>query len=283
MSRVRCVLLLIVCIAVQALEVSAQIRIAAPYYLAESFNALNRGRSCGDGRLPEQHSYPSGAVELALLCKALLREGPLEFEFVLAPNYARALKLLEQGRADIAAETIWFEDANPDSFWLSEPLLLIGESEKGLYLPKGHRALGATSVDIRALSAITTAGWRQDRMVLDELSAHSRQVVKQQSIFELLKLGRADFTLLSFPNSAALTVERYGGEFEPLPGVRVLMPSSRHYAISRRSLHGKALQQRLNTVLARMRRTGELNDYLRHLGIGNPAVSGWRVVNRVAQ
>jgi hypothetical protein len=64
----------------------------------------------------------------------------------------------------------------------------------------------------------------------------------------------------------------------PIPGFKVALPVSRHFAISRAGPDAEALVRQLDAGLTRLREQGAIVRVLEGVGLFEPRVADWQVV-----
>ncbi|WP_096085612.1 ABC transporter substrate-binding protein [Agaribacterium haliotis] len=258
------------------------LRIAAVASNIDIYKRELEDQSCDKYEVPEHHNFPRGALEMLLICQALHLAGVQpRIELVVAPSYARALEMVKSGSVDISGETVWSQDIDTDRLRYTVPVIRYGEYEKGIYILAGHDLQGkyGTAVEFRSYRGVVVHNWHIDKQALFDLTPKVRQAVRFDSIFEMMRFGRADFTLLKFPTSSDLSVHLYGHDLLPIKGVKVKLNGERHFVVSRVSPGADVLFEKLNNGIELMRRQEQLDAYLNKLGLAHPAVSDWKVLN----
>lgn len=260
-----------------------ELKLAAPTEIAESYNQLTERQTCDRVTVPEGEQYvPRGAVELLILCKAFVESGlkPV-FQFESSPNYARSVLMVENGVVHLASETIWSEDIDLRNVWASEPVIRDYELEKGLYAPETSRVFesGTETLDFSQYTGVTIRNWHTDWKAIQQITPKTRSVYHFSSIFQQLKIGRADFTIFEFPGSTDLRIVADGLVLLPIPNVKVQLPGTRHFIVSRKFRNSHEVHALLNSGIESLRRKGEIHEILESYGLYNKAAKNWRVLN----
>lgn len=224
-------------------------------------------------------------VDLILQLQALSASG-LDFDYSLSThtNHGRAVIEVAQGYADLTAETVWNAEiqASGDTLIATAPVIRNGEFEKGLYvLPSNQRMLSASLPDqFSEFVGVTVFNWSVDVQLLENLALKRiERVSKSENMFQMLRDGRADFTLLEFASTPDLSLEHGGVKLVPVPQCKVALPGSRSWIISRQSPHAALLAQAFEKGLAALRRDGRIERAFGECGFFNPKVARWRLVS----
>ncbi|MBX2830263.1 MAG: hypothetical protein KTR23_03650 [Rhodospirillales bacterium] len=204
---------------------------------------------------------------------------------ILSPNSERSRKMVANGLADI--KTDWaFNIDNNEAVVKTAPFILAGELEKGLYGRPGTDQFSANTIihDAKSLRAVSIRNWRLDWQVMEELAPKSLSnaaTVKQ--MFALIDLHRADFTLLEFSSAPDMGREIDGIRLVPFTGVKVSLPESQHYMVSRMLPNADVIIGGINRGIAALRNEGFIRRCLVNSGMVNQRVEGWRTLNYTPQ
>ncbi len=259
---------------------SISVTVASPADVAQAYGTLLGERNC-NGIPPESlHGAPRGSIELLILCVALTatsNQSDVALKVIPFPNYARSLRTVETGGADVSAESIWLEDISSANLLYSDPLIRSMEFEKGLYVTsKALLDRHPINADyIQSLRGITVKNWAYDWNLLNQITPHTVSATRYSAIYQMMLRERADFTLLRFVNTKDMTQTMEGTPMYPIPGIKVRFSGSRHYVISRQSPHAEVLQFHINQGLKRLRESGQLHAYLQAMGLGLEQTQDW--------
>ncbi|WP_096086760.1 hypothetical protein [Agaribacterium haliotis] len=276
-----------VCVLVASCELLAshrqqQLPLAAAKHVVDAYKRLSKGKKCYEIQPKLNNNYHRGALEIALICKALALGGiKVEPELQARPNYARALKSVEQGQALMAAESIWSKDINREVLFYSRTVIPRNSFEKGLYVLEQHPALtnSESGADIYHLRGLTVQSWRLDWEALSAITQFPQSTIRYDARLNMLKAQRADFSPMSFSNNEDLHVNIDGNVLRPIDGVKIVLRESRRFVISAKYKNAQTIQKALNKGLTKLEKSGELNHYLRAMKIYNPATASWRILN----
>ncbi|WP_143247617.1 hypothetical protein [Agaribacterium haliotis] len=217
-------------------------------------------------------------LELLLLCRALREADPgVELELVHSANYSRNLRLLLDGKVDVAAESVWANDVAELELYVSSAVLAEGQIVKGIYTRFDHplRQLPAEKIDLSLYRGVTMQNWTYDWQAVSELTPHATGALNTYSVHKIINSGRADFTLSEFPSGPGLEINCSGEKLYPVPGLKVAMPGSRHFAVSQKSANGAAVYSMLNRGLALMSNTGRVLAAYESIGFFNALTNNW--------
>lgn len=219
-------------------------------------------------------------VEVVLIHQALARQDrTLRLAMAPMPTSQRLQAELRIGHAACSATSYWREDfPEPDGLLFSDPVLLDGEFEAGLYTtPTNRRALAARQLrDVQQLRVLCNSTWRVDWHTLRALGIADLQHVASWNLMpRMLQQERADLLLAPFQPTPDLAMVVDGIRLVPVPGLKVAMRGTRHYLVSATHALGPRLCQQLNAGLAALRREGRLRRAYEQSGFFNAQVAGW--------
>lgn len=214
-------------------------------------------------------------IEVALLQQALALGGDDHaLEWVMVDSYQRTLVEMDQGRMDMAATSLWQQDiAQSDNLWASAPLLPAGSNLAQLY-GRADTANATTLTDIKQLAAfrlVSSSQWQADWRLLNSLPHGALlDATRWQTMVRWVVTGRADL-LLAPPLTTETAVLRVkDSELHPIPGGRLCLPGSRHFALSRHHPEANAIQRALDQGISRLRQQGRLRRAYEQAGALQP-------------
>lgn len=224
-------------------------------------------------------------VDLVLQLQALAASGlDFDYELTVQQNHGRAVIEVVQGYADLTAETVWASEiaTTPDDLLASQPVIRDGEFEKGLYgLPGNARLRGADfPAALAEFVGSTVFNWSVDLLLLELLGLKRiERASRIDNVFQLIREGRADFTLLEFAASPGMGVENNGVKLVPVPQCKVALPGCRSWIVAKRSPRAAVLVAALNRGLVALRREGRVERAFRESGFFNAQVAGWKTLS----
>ena len=232
-------------------------------------------------------------VELVLLYQALKLGGyPNEIN-IIGKYYPhlRALKEMSKGEITMHSGSFWLSDAEAEpSIWVTAPIIQFGEYHVGLYtIPKNKRALAANSIeDIRKLKAVSRDTWNVDWNTLQRMKLNKiYNATSWDSIVLMLHQGRADFTLIPFSSNPSMERIEHGIDIPieegvkvvPIPGIKVRLTGSRHWAVSKNSENGEQAFRAIQKGLIELDRTGKRLRAFRECGLISSQTEHWKLLN----
>lgn len=228
-------------------------------------------------------------VDLVLQLQALAAGG-LEFDYELSvhPNHGRAMAEVQQGYNDLTAETVWESEIarNADAILSSHAVIQDSEFEKGLYvLPSNKRLLEAKLPEaFSEFVGATVFNWSVDLRLLENLGLRRiEKTSKAETVFQLIRDGRADFALLEFASTPDMGIDNGGVRLIPVPQCKVALPGGRAWIVSKHSPHAAALVQALDRGIARLRQEGRIERAFRECGFFHPKVTRWKRLSAVQE
>lgn len=261
-----------------AIKIAMNAEIVLEYKALVGDSTCERRLDFNDPRLTR------GVLEIAIICRALFESGySLIIEPISSPNYNRSLRMVEQGVAHFAAESIWSKDLSGDiDVFKSDAVIRLGEFEKGVYTLKNHPLQGMKPDDITLtlFKGATVKGWHYDWNIISSLTEKLVSAIHIVSVFKMMNIGRADFTLLEFPSTPTLMFELEGVQLYPLLGVKVTIPDQRHFIVSKRFNNSRQLLDALNRGLRILRERGEVRAMYEASGFISPRAKPWTVINK---
>ncbi len=227
-------------------------------------------------------------VEVILMQQALHHGGITEsIKFYPISSYTRIKMELEKGEMVSVANSMWLSDLETikDKVYISIPIIKEGEIEAGLYtVPDNTKALSVKTIqDIQNLSAISNKSWTPDWKALTSLNLKNLQSTPTWlSMVRMVDVGRADFLLAPFQSTQDLSFEAEGVRFVAIPEMKVILPGSRHFAISKKHPRGQEVFNAFNKGLQILISRGIVKKAYQQSGFFNIRVSNWKILNGVS-
>ncbi|WP_062063638.1 hypothetical protein [Cellvibrio sp. OA-2007] len=224
-------------------------------------------------------------IEIVLLQQAL-HLGGFEGKVVLRPenSYLRVLKLIQDGQVPISGALMWRNDIKPYAKALFKTQALVHEGEfiAGLYTRASNtRALAATTLEqIRQLSAASNDHWQADIATLKSLGIKKIYYATYWvQIVRMVVAGRADITLAPFQSNPEMKVQVENLELIPIPGVKVTLPGSRHWPVSKKHPRGQEIFTALKKGIALLEQQNTIQRAYEECGFFHPRVKEWTLLN----
>ncbi|WP_323815988.1 hypothetical protein [Cellvibrio sp. NN19] len=242
-------------------------------------------------RDPISVTYYGGAgarrdvIELVLLQQAL-HLGGFTGKVIMRPenSYLRILKLVQDGQVPLSGALMWREDliSYSDSLFTTKAVIKEGEFIAGLYTHATNtKALSATTPDkIRQLSAASNDHWKADVATLKSLGIKKiHYATYWVQIVRMVVADRADITLAPFQSNSDMKVHLDNLELVPIPGVKVSLPGSRHWPISKKHPRGEEIYTALEKGIRLLEEKNIIQRAYEECGFFHPAVKEWKLVN----
>ena len=244
--------------------------------------------SCQNDSNPDCRScladWPSNAslVMYSILQASLNAAGfAANVKVVPSPNSERSRMMVSKGVADIKSDWSFNIDADPEVL-KSAPILRQGTVEKGIYVRQDNVTLRNYKPisDVHHMSAVSIRTWRLDWEVLESLGPASlSSAATKQQMFAMINANRADFTLLEFSSGPGMVHDLENIRLYPMPGIKVILPASQHFMISRHLPDAQKIVAALNTGINALHNNGFIHQCLTNSGIINEQVRDWHILN----
>lgn len=224
-------------------------------------------------------------IELVLLQQAL-HLGGFKGKVVLRPenSYLRILKLIQDGQVPLSGALMWHDDLTRYSDYLFTTKAVVKEGEfiAGLYTHATNiKALNATTPQqIQQLSAASNDHWKADVATLKSLGIKKIYYATYWvQIVRMVVADRADITLAPFQSNSDMKVQVDNLELVPIPGVKVSLPGSRHWPVSKKHPQGREIFAALEKGIALLEEQNIIQRAYEECGFFHPAVNDWKLLN----
>jgi hypothetical protein len=210
------------------------------------------------------------------MCKALTKGG-LTPKFILlnTPNYPRSLHDTRMGLAAMPSESVWKNDAVNEHFYVTDPIFKPKEYTKGLYATSNiHNKVSPLllriktkkeALDIvRQFSVLSSQAWAEDWSILNKLEIPVIHASNIELMCILLKNNRGDLYMGDLPKSVEhkTIINCNGLALHLIKGIKVSLPQSRHFIVSKKHPNSKVIFDALNHGVKLLRQSGELQKAL---------------------
>jgi len=266
-----------------SLEAKTHLKIAVGDSRIEG--AFNRWNAATPWEKIDKYENPDAirpVVDLVLLLQTLKAGGlDFDYELVLYPGYERSKLEAMQGHADLSAETIWDREIaeHGSEVLKTEPVIKIGEFEKGLYvLSTNEAALKVKSVDdLKNFVGAIPSSWGLDVELLEQLQPKSvEKPARIENVFMMIAKGRADFTLQEFSSKPDLSIETNGVRLIPIPNIKVAIADNRSWYVCKTLPHAKDVFAALEKGIKTLRTEGRFEKAYKESGFLNAATANWK-------
>lgn len=225
-------------------------------------------------------------IEMVLLQQAL-HLGGLKDEVVFMPK--PTVNILEysdliSGDSLALARTVWHEDVleYKGSLYVSDALIENGEYEAGLYVTKANIPLHAFPLArFNELTVVANPRWKADWHALQNTDVNMVSFIGPwETMLEMVESNVVDAMLINFSVSESLVLNFEGREYVPINNLKMFLPDSRHFVVSKRHPRGEAFFKALNKGMSILRARGVIKKALTQSGFINQKVADWKVVNK---
>lgn len=187
--------------------------------------------------IPPDFSGVRDTAEMWLLHWLLRRCDASVSAYVTENNYSRILHLLQQGEAHVTGTTVWRDDViKLAEVGLTPAIIAEGDYMVGLYGLESRDELFKIHVgdSLANYRVVSNKHWWRDWKVLNSMGfAEVMHASSSRYMVRMVVAGRADFLLAQFPNAEGMSSEDNVERLRFIPGVKVVLPGSRHYAWGR--------------------------------------------------
>lgn len=222
-------------------------------------------------------------VEVILMQQALHRSGAdFELRFKTEADYANTLEALVEGTAIASATSAWRSDLAErwEELYITTAVIEQGQFEAGFYTPADNRsALEAeTDTELRRLKGVSSRNWVIDWQTLNAFGARVSHADSWGEMVDSVFSGQQDYLLAPFQQTEGLALRLDQGTLIPIPGVKIGLTGSRHFAISRAHPEGSYFNASLHLGLMRLKKAGIVTQAYEDAGFINRQVKEWRPV-----
>ncbi|MFC3031909.1 hypothetical protein ACFOEE_05205 [Pseudoalteromonas fenneropenaei] len=225
-------------------------------------------------------------VEMVLLQQALYLGGEtrkVEFRAKPSVNLMEYSDLIA-GDSLLLARSVWHEDIinYSGSLYISEPVVRVGEYEAGLYVSKLNVALHDLPAErLDQISVVANPRWQVDWHALNNIKLNIISFIGPwETMLDMVENQIADAMLVNFSVSENLTMTFLDRDYVPINNLKVLLPDSRHFVVSKRHPDGARVYAALNKGLHILRERGVIERALRQSGFINSRVMHWQAINQ---
>ena len=261
--------------------------------IMQSENFTQRYQSFLNGRSPYEirdfHATTKGShieiIEMILLQQAL-KLGGIDRPIVFNPK--PSINILEYsdliaGDSLVLARSVWHEDIlnYRGSLFVSEPLVKFGEYEAGLYVAKRNVHLhNLAKAQLENLTVVANPRWKVDWRALHNTDLNIVSFIGPwETMLEMVETSVVDAMLINFSVSNSLELNFENRLYVPINNIKVFLPDSRHFVVSKRHPEGRAVFHALNKGLGILRTNGTIEKALKQSGFINEKVTDWQTIN----
>ncbi|OIQ20637.1 MAG: hypothetical protein BM556_01490 [Bacteriovorax sp. MedPE-SWde] len=259
-----------------------KIIIGVPHDVLNKFQSFMSNREVSDIHSYRGKESNRDVVEVILLLKILnLKKG--QYTFLKVDSYNRAIKLIQSGRIDLYANTIWYGDGDRKRMQYTLPVIRNGEFTAGIYVRENSPYLTDPKLNIRNLKFLSNKAWTRDWKTLKNMKVRSvSSTTTWDSIMKMIKAKRSDAIMASFPPNNTLI--RYNKDNDlslyPVPNKRIAIEGSRHWIVSMKSKNSPGLLGKINSGIKKFRKDREFFKAFIQSGFFNERTITWKIINK---
>lgn len=224
-------------------------------------------------------------IEMIILQQALHLGGlkePITFEPHNMANLGEIAPIVD-GTILMFGRSMWLQTSvdYQGSLYISEPVIKYGEFEAGLYYNIQNKDLKETKIDdLPKLKVVANPRWLADwRALLNSPMIMVNFIGPWENMLAMLDANIVDLMLVNFSVSNDLNMTFKGKHYRPINNLKVVLPDSRHFVVSKRHPRGKEVFKALQTGLAIMRSSGKIRKLYEQAGVINAKVKNWDIIN----
>lgn len=242
------------------------------------------------GRNPVEVNFYGGpharrdVAELILLQQALHIGGfNQRLVFIEEENYFRSIRNTVEGKTLTMSGSIWLQDLETftEKIFVSQPLVREGEFIVGVYTsPKNQRALASKNLaELTPLRVVSSRQWKPDLKALENLGFQKVMYTPNWiNMARMINAGRVDLTLAPFGQEKDLHIRADGIELVPVPNMKIMLPGSRHWPVSKKHPLGNTFYAALEKGLTELRASGTIERAYRESGFFQESVTNWTLL-----
>ncbi|MDO6719380.1 hypothetical protein Q4575_08215 [Psychrosphaera sp. 1_MG-2023] len=273
-------LLSIFCFSINLKAERYTLGIAVSPHILEVFNQWTLKQDCWNvDEFKSKHSS-RGAIELVIICKALHLGGlDVRLDFYPSPNYTRSLVLANQRKVHIPGETIWKDEIDESIFYVSKPVIDVGEMKKGIFTLGNHPMLDVvkTKQDLQKYVGISPNKWTHDWQVISKLTPQLLNAPSSTAVHKMIAKGRADFTLGEFNSDMKIGLENV--VLVPIPNMYVSLAQSRHFIVRKDVRNSKLIFLALEKGLSILKENKFINKAYTASGFTPAEIANWQDIS----
>ncbi|KZN50249.1 hypothetical protein [Pseudoalteromonas luteoviolacea] len=255
---------------------------------SQRYNEFLNGRSPLDVKsfYPTTKGSHIEIIEMVLLQQALFLGGETR-EVVFNPK--PSVNIIEfsdmiSGDSLILARSVWHEDIinYRGSLYVSDALVKFGQYEAGLYVTRRNVALqNLPQEQLEQLTVVANPRWRVDWRALNNTDINIVSFIGPwETMLNMVETEVVDAMLINFSVSQDLLLNFEGREYVPIQNIKMMLPDSRHFIVSKNHPQGEMIFAALNRGLKILRAQGVLDKALQQSGFINHLVEDWQYVNQ---
>lgn len=220
-------------------------------------------------------------ADQVIMAKALKLGGidPI-FRYIPIDNSARERAEVKAGNAVISAQDQWPFNFD-DTVFMTRPIIPENTFSKGVFGRSDHAGLmKAHSLDsLQQYSAVYDNKWPEWRIIETLKLKKLYHTATIENMFRMVAGGRVDLTFAEIPNDVDMPRVVDGVELRLVKGIKLVVPASRNFMVSKHHRQGKRVYDALSKGLEILHEQGEIVRHMTEVGIINPAIADWVPLN----
>ncbi|MDP2635732.1 MULTISPECIES: hypothetical protein [unclassified Pseudoalteromonas] len=255
---------------------------------SERYSAFVNGRDIMDitDFSPSTDGSHLEIIEMILLQQALYLGGETKKVEFRPRNWVNTTEFdsLIDGSSLMLARTMWHEDLLDyrGSLYVSDAVIEFGQYEAGLYVSvDNQKAQALKPSQLNRLTVVVNPRWHVDwRALVNTPVSVISYIGPWEDMLAMVETQVVDAMMINFSVSDHLDLNFEGKLFTPLKKLKVILPDTRHFAVSKAHPQGKQVAQALQRGLAVLSERGVIKKALQQSGFINHLTSDWQAINQ---
>jgi hypothetical protein len=236
--------------------------------------------------IPKSDGSHLEIIEMIILQQALHLGGlkePIKFEPHDMANLGEIAPIVD-GTILMFGRSMWLQTSvdYQGSLYISEPVIKYGEFEAGLYYNIANKDLKDIKVDaLSEFKIVANPRWLADwRALLNSPMTMVNFIGPWENMIAMLDANIVDLMLVNFSVSNDLNMIFKDKLYQPINNLKIVLPDSRHFVVSKRHPRGKEVFEALQKGLTIMRKLGKIRKLYEQAGVINSKVKNWDIINK---
>lgn len=220
-------------------------------------------------------------ADQVIMAKALKLGGVTpNFKYVPVDNSARDRVEVKAGNVVLSAQDQWPFNFD-DSVFMTRPIIPENTFSKGVFGRSDHSNLMAVDSleSLQQYTAVYDKNWPEwpiiETLGLKKLY-HTATI---ENMFRMVAGERVDITFAEIPNDVDAPRVVDGVDLKLVKGIKLVVPASRNFMVSKYHPQGKRIYDALTKGLKMLHEQGEIERYMTEVGIINPTIADWVILN----
>lgn len=225
-------------------------------------------------------------IEMIILQQALHLGGlkePIIFEPHDMANLGEIAPIVD-GTILMFGRSMWLQTSvdYQGSLYISEPVIKYGEFEAGLYYNIANKDLKDIKIDaLSEFKIVANPRWLADwRALLNSPMTMVNFIGPWENMIAMLDANIVDLMLVNFSVSNDLNMIFKDKLYQPINNLKIVLPDSRHFVVSKRHPRGKEVFEALQKGLTIMQKLGKIRKLYEQAGVINSKVKNWDIINK---